>query len=160
MDAIWNKFLYVAFLLCCVAGWRRKGHRNLKTRYYLCVEPDTLVTTFSLQNMLVTKCVVAIMPTRIQCCHPLWCNALRHESKSCSSLLIGLITLVSAIIYCVQWHLAALISVTSALANVCRLLSQILTPVYKLHVLLSLSLMVTLEYYNITLHKKIFTLLV
>jgi len=62
----------------------------------------TLVTTSSLQNMLVTKHVVALVLTRMQCWQPLWYNALRRESKGCSSLVIGLITSVSAIIYCMQ----------------------------------------------------------
>ena len=118
-----------------VGGWRRKGHRDFKKIYFLCIGRDTLVLLSSLQNMLVTKYVVALILTRMQCWHPLWCNALRHESKGCSSLLIGLITTLSAVIYRAQWHLVALISVTSAITDACRLLSQILTLDYKIYIL-------------------------
>jgi hypothetical protein len=81
---------------------RTKGHRDFKDLNFLCIGRDTLVIMFSLQNMLVTKYVVTLMLTRIQGWHPLWCNALRRGSNSCSSLLIRLITSLSGIIYRVQ----------------------------------------------------------
>jgi hypothetical protein len=140
-----------------VGGWRRKGRRYFKNLNFLCIGRDTVLIMSSLQNILVTKYVVALMLTRLQGWHPLWCNALRRESKGCSCLLIGLITSLSAIIYRVQWHLAALISVTSALANACRLLSQILTPDYVMYILFSLSLMVTRESSNITYNTNLYT---
>jgi len=98
------------------------------------------------------------MRTRLQFCQTLWYNALRRESKGRSSLVIGFITSVSAIIYCMQWHVAALISVTSALANACRLIKQIVTRDYKMYVLFCLSLLVIPESSKTTLHKQIFTL--
>jgi hypothetical protein len=82
--------------------------------------------------MLGSKCLVSLILTGLQCWYPLLCNASRRESKGCSYVLIGFIILVSAIIYCLQRHLAALIFLTSVLAYACGLLNQILTPVYEM----------------------------